>query len=463
MYGPKKEYQVTQKSFSIRDFSEYKSMMVVRPPYQRKSVWKTKKKQDLLDSLFRRYYIPRIVIREVRMGENEVRREVIDGQQRITTVQEFFDNTLSLPTSLKDLDPRLAGSYYKDLPDEIRMFADKDLEYDADLVLGIDDPKNAEHQRIAAEIFWRLQQGEQLTYMEIAHSRLASLTRNFVEKYADDITFDFERYESIDANPHKHKFFSIIDRSNDRMQHLALLTRFLIFETKGGPADIKNADVMAYIDAHQVKEGIGNNSFESEPAAKATLKVMQEFYLCFKEDPVLQENGGGVKELRIEYVILSLYLLLRHLLNYYVWGEAQRKLFYEFTIDFHGRWRSDKGDDADIQLFSNKRQQSSNEIEVRHQVIRQLFFEFVKNAGHELTAKDSKRAFSEHERIAIYRKAQGRCAMCLDEKKPDAECIVPWSEYDADHVIPHARGGRTELDNAQLLCRYHNQQKGARV
>ncbi len=38
-----------------------------------------------------------------------------------------------------------------------------------------------------------------------------------------------------------------------------------------------------------------------------------------------------------------------------------------------------------------------------------------------------------------------------------------WSGYQADHVIPHARGGRTALENAELLCSYHNQSKGAKV
>jgi 5-methylcytosine-specific restriction endonuclease McrA len=38
---------------------------------------------------------------------------------------------------------------------------------------------------------------------------------------------------------------------------------------------------------------------------------------------------------------------------------------------------------------------------------------------------------------------------------------VGWREYDADHVIPHSKGGQTSVVNAQLLCRYHNQQKGA--
>ncbi len=37
-----------------------------------------------------------------------------------------------------------------------------------------------------------------------------------------------------------------------------------------------------------------------------------------------------------------------------------------------------------------------------------------------------------------------------------------WVSYDADHVVPHSKGGQTLVENAQVLCRYHNQQKGNR-
>ena len=463
MFNPKPQYEVVQDTLPIRDFHDYWEEFVVRPPYQRKSVWSKKKKQALLDSLFRRYYVPRIVIREVRRDANKTAREVIDGQQRITTAKEFLADQVDLPKSLADIDPALPGAVYSTLSAELRRFVDRELKYNADIVKGIEDPKNRTHQKIAAEIFWRLQQGETLTYMEIAHSRLASLTRNFVEKYADDITFDFSKYEPIDSNPNKHAFFSVIERNNDRMQHLALLTRFLIFEEKDGPADIQNADVMEYIDNHQADDGIGNYSFEQTQTAKDTLRVMRAFYEVFKDDPMLMGGDSGMRELRTEYFIISIYLLLRHLLKFYVWDKGERELFRQFTLDFHERWDTSKNDDADIQLFSNKRQQSGSEIEARHQIIRQIFFDYAKTNGHVLKTKDARRAFSEGEHIAIYRKANGRCSKCAAEGKPDKECIVPWAEYDADHVIPHSQGGLTVITNAQLLCRYHNQQKGAKV
>lgn len=91
MYDPKTEYDVIPgKQILIKDFHEYAEDYVTRPPYQRKSVWRPSKQKALLDSLFRRYYIPKIVIREVRLSEEKTINEIIDGQQRILTVQIFF-------------------------------------------------------------------------------------------------------------------------------------------------------------------------------------------------------------------------------------------------------------------------------------------------------------------------------------------------------------------------------------
>ncbi|MCK5385014.1 MAG: DUF262 domain-containing protein [Alphaproteobacteria bacterium] len=94
-FNPETEYQVYPKDIDIRDFHEYTDEYITRPPYQRKSVWSLKKQQSLMDSLFRRYYVPKLVIREVRLDENTTKREIVDGQQRITAVQDFLRANLN--------------------------------------------------------------------------------------------------------------------------------------------------------------------------------------------------------------------------------------------------------------------------------------------------------------------------------------------------------------------------------
>ena len=77
-FNPKQEYLITEYKIDLKDFFEYKEDYITRPPYQRKSVWSVKKQQSLFDSLFRRYYVPRLVIREVRLSDNKTVREIIE-------------------------------------------------------------------------------------------------------------------------------------------------------------------------------------------------------------------------------------------------------------------------------------------------------------------------------------------------------------------------------------------------
>jgi 5-methylcytosine-specific restriction endonuclease McrA len=157
-------------------------------------------------------------------------------------------------------------------------------------------------------------------------------------------------------------------------------------------------------------------------------------------------------------------MLIRHLRKYYVIDEKTRLHIREFIYYFHERWKTfDDSTDHDMLTFSNNRQQGESDLEIRDRIMRQIMFEYFKANNIELVEKDSKRAFSELERIIIYRKGKGYCQQCLRDGKPENEAKVSWSNYQADHVIPHAKGGKSILDNGELLCSYHNQSKGAKI
>ncbi|WP_222982971.1 GmrSD restriction endonuclease domain-containing protein [Flagellimonas meishanensis] len=462
-FNPKSEYIITPKEISIKDFFDYSEDYVTRPPYQRKAVWKQKKKQALMDSLFRRYYIPKLVVREVRLDDSTTVFEIVDGQQRITTVQDFFDNKYKLPKSLADLSNDLAGKYYKDLGTDVRKFIDKSLKYQADVIKNIDEPQHVEHQIIATEIFWRLQQGETLNYMEVAHAQLSSLTRNFIVKYADDLTFDYDKYEPVDSNPDKMPFFELLNVDNDRMKHLQFMARFLLIEKNGGYADLSDKKITEFIEDSKTTNGIGDYSYENTHEAIAVRKNLKTFYDIFKDDPMLDESNG-IREFSVEYFIISCYMLIRHLRMHYVLDEETKNVVREFIYAFHTRWKTyEEAEDTDMLTFSNRRQQGENDLEARDRIMRQVFFEYLRDNDFEIKEKDENRVFSELQRIIIYRKGKGLCQECLREGKPEKEARVSWSNYQADHVIPHAKGGQTTLENAELLCAHHNQSKGAKV
>ena len=209
-----KPYTKEPKPFNLKEFSENKGMFVCRPPYQRRDVWSTSQKEALIESFFRRHYVPGIVLREVRTPDSLMKYEVVDGQQRILAIQAFFDNEIRLSKELSDLTPE-TGKKYRDLPKPVQNYIDHRT-LDSVVLGGLTNPENKKNQQIVAKVFWNLQQGKKLDPMEVEHSKLYSAARNFITRYADNMSFDYKIYESLDANPYRHKFFQIINKNNNR-------------------------------------------------------------------------------------------------------------------------------------------------------------------------------------------------------------------------------------------------------
>ena len=65
----------------------------------------------------------------------------------------------------------------------------------------------------------------------------------------------------------------------------------------------------------------------------------------------------------------------------------------------------------------------------------------------------SMRAFPESDKLIMFERQNHKCAMCGKEKE--------YSEMHGDHIIPWSKGGRTTLDNGQMLCVDCNLRKSA--
>jgi len=94
--------------------------------------------------------------------------------------------------------------------------------------------------------------------------------------------------------------------------------------------------------------------------------------------------------------------------------------------------------------------------------MRQAFFEYRQREDLQLFTLDTKRPFNEAERIKIYRAQDGLCQDSLKAGLPDEEARVTWSQYQADHIMPWIKGGKTDTGSAQVLCTTHNAKKGGR-
>ena len=72
------------------------------PDYQRELVWDEKRQSRFIESVLMNLPIPYIFIAEVKGGENDGRAEIVDGAQRMRTLQRFMLDQLQL-VDLKQL------------------------------------------------------------------------------------------------------------------------------------------------------------------------------------------------------------------------------------------------------------------------------------------------------------------------------------------------------------------------
>ena len=70
------------------------------------------------------------------------------------------------------------------------------------------------------------------------------------------------------------------------------------------------------------------------------------------------------------------------------------------------------------------------------------------------------RAFTDNEKRAIYERKNGICPHCKAEGR--AKIHYEIEEMEADHIVAWVEGGKTKLENCQMLCKEHNRTKSCK-
>lgn len=99
---------------NILQMVEDKDILDISPSYQRRQRWDNKKRSHLVESLLMNIPIPPIFLYE----RDLAKYEVMDGQQRLSTIRAFFKNEFAL-TDLRKWQ-ELNGRRYADLPSRIQ-------------------------------------------------------------------------------------------------------------------------------------------------------------------------------------------------------------------------------------------------------------------------------------------------------------------------------------------------------
>lgn len=109
------------KVIQINDFIDWhlaKNEIEFSPNFQRNSVWNEKAKSYLIDTILRGLPTPPIFMRQtIDINARKTSRQIIDGQQRLRTITEFYENKFCI---MKSHNTTYGGKYYIDLDDEAK-------------------------------------------------------------------------------------------------------------------------------------------------------------------------------------------------------------------------------------------------------------------------------------------------------------------------------------------------------
>jgi len=397
---------LNKATWSLYSLNKRRKQINTNPDYQRDSVWTKNQKQLLIDSILRDYDVPKIYLHEI-VKDNF---DVVDGQQRIKAIWSFYDNEYALP---KDSDPvngyDVASKYYKDLDPDVSDLIDS---YNLDFVI-LD--KSDEEIR---EMFLRLQNGTSLKAQE-KRNAIPGKMRDFVKTISN------------------HRFFEKVDFADSRFTYDLKAAQMCLLAMNGNIVNIKDKDL---------NEMYWNNTEFDEncDSAKNIRRILNYMDLMFpSKSPELKS-----------YSVISLFLLIMDLLPNYDIKDRHEEIANWF-IDFESRRMMDKKKEPEhqdpvlilYQRWISNSSDTTDSLNYRHKVLKEDLLDKVTN----LPLKDSQRSFDEAQRQVIYRRDKGICQIC--GKKCE------WNDWEADHKNPWRKGGKTEIENGQVLCPACNSKK----
>lgn len=399
--------EINKRAWPLASVYGIRDRIDTNPDFQRPAVWSTAQKQLLMDTILRGYDVPKLYWRMV--SRTPDRYDVVDGQQRLRSVWEFYSGKFSLPHDAEPINGvKVAGLKYTNLPDDLRIACDT---YNLDVVIlqGTDDDETR-------EMFLRLQNGTSLKAQE-KRNAMPGRMRDFVHGLTG------------------HPFFNVVAFANSRYAHDHVAAQITLLELNGGPCNVKNADLNRMYEE--------NREFDENCAkAKKCRRVLDYLFQAFPtKTPELER-----------FNVVSLYAMASLLLEQYVVKERTADLANWF-LQFEAYRRTqeqlpqDEESDPEIVVYHEKISHSTDAIDsikFRHEYLLRSFLAAVPD----LERKDNQRSFTHEQRLAIYRRDKGQCRIRL--KCEGAKC--EWDNWAADHVVPWARGGKTTVANGQVGC-----------
>jgi len=209
----------------VVDFVRKERWINLRPEYQRRSVWDSVKRSLFIESLLLNIPIPPIFLFEHALS----RYEVMDGQQRLSAITDFYENGFAL----KGLErwSELNGGRYRDLPETLQRGLDRRRISATVLLAESTKKRDFTRNDIRKLVFERLNTGGQtLNPQELRNCLFAGHFNDLLIRLATDEVFtEIWDIPSYSDNVDVHGFASAELRENSlykRMLDCQIVLRF---------------------------------------------------------------------------------------------------------------------------------------------------------------------------------------------------------------------------------------------
>jgi hypothetical protein len=291
----------------ILDFVKKERWINLRPEYQRRSVWDTAKRSLFIESLLLNIPIPPIFLFEKALS----RYEVMDGQQRLNAIIDFYENGFAL----KGLEKwsELNGARFKDLPDLLRRGLDR-RRISATVILAETTKELDFGQKdIRKLVFERLNQGGQtLLPQELRNCLYSGCFNDLLSQLAGNPIFTaiWEIPPYHDHVDSKGNADSTLQNNPlyKRMRDCEIVLRFFAFQ------DTKRikGSVRAILD-QAMEDRLSTTEREAEVLGALYIDVLTACHELFGKRTFLLRNKKGKSELSIPLYDGVMFAMSRHL------------------------------------------------------------------------------------------------------------------------------------------------------
>lgn len=265
----------------------------LRPEYQRRSVWDTQKRSLFIESLLLNIPIPPIFLFEHALS----RYEVMDGQQRLNSVTDFYEN--GFPLRGLERWSELNGLRYRELPETLQRGLDR-RRISATVLLA-EGTKKKEFTRndIRKLVFERLNTGGQtLNAQELRNCLFAGNFNNLLTKLSSNELFteiwEIPSYaQNVDANNNA----AAVLRDNPlykRMVDCEIVLRFFALRDS---ANIKGSVRSMLDDCMEGNQNISED--EANEFGKSYIDVLQIAHRIFGKRVFRMKDAKGKLKLSI--------------------------------------------------------------------------------------------------------------------------------------------------------------------